>query len=204
MSSPHHLQCFLMGLRVLASVVMSKSSGSRCWCRPLGWEWCLSLLGRRVPAVQVPFCRAWCLAASCPTLSRGWSSADVRGRLGKEPSLLPRGSSAALSWPRMVPVLMPILGGSLENSPVSCRAPDGVCCLQPWDTCCLALLPGILHAGRNSRALARSRDNQSPPGQGAWGREERKPAAVFFQNILLTSNSLQHDSSASALFPSSE
>lgn len=73
------------------------------------------------------------------------------GRLGREPSLLPGVSSAALSWARMVPVLMPILRSPLESSPMSCRAPHGACCLQLQDTCCLASVPGILHAGRNSQ-----------------------------------------------------
>lgn len=94
-------------------------------------------------------------------LSRGWYSADVRGRLGREPSLLPGVSSAALRWARMVPGLMAILGGPLESSPVPCRAPDGARCWQPQGTCCLASLPGILHAGRNSCAPARSRHGQS-------------------------------------------
>lgn len=117
-------------------------------------------------------------------LSRGWYSGDACGSVGREPSLLPGVSSAALSWTRMVPVLMPILEGPLQSSPMSCRAPDGACCRQPQGTCCLASLPGILHAGRNSRALARSHHGWSPPRQGAWGRGVRKPVAVFSQNIL--------------------
>lgn len=42
-------------------------------------------------------------------LSRGWYSADVHGRLGTEPSLLPGVSSAASSWARVVPYRCPSL-----------------------------------------------------------------------------------------------
>lgn len=68
MSSPCHLPCFLKGLRVLARVVTLKSSSSQCWC--LVWhESSVSLLRRSMLGVQVPFCRAWGLAAPCPMLS---------------------------------------------------------------------------------------------------------------------------------------
>lgn len=130
MSSSHHLQCFLMGLRVLAGVVLSKVQQQPVPASEM----------RMVPLLageEHTGCSGTLLQGSVPcsllshTLSRGWYSANVRGRLGKEPSLLPGVSSAALSWARMVPVLIPILGGPLESSPVSCRAPDGVHCQQP-------------------------------------------------------------------------
>lgn len=55
MSSPCHLQCFLMGLRVLARVVRLKSSSSQCWC--MVWhEGSVSLLRRSMLGVEVPVC----------------------------------------------------------------------------------------------------------------------------------------------------
>lgn len=73
--------------------------------------------------ISVPICSPLPIA-----LSRGWYSADVHGRPGREPSLFPGASSAALSLVRMVPVFMPSRGGPLEGSPMLCRVLDGVWC----------------------------------------------------------------------------
>lgn len=84
------------------------------------------------------------------TLSRGWYS-DVRGRPEGEPSLLLGVSSAALSWARIVPVLMPTLGVPLESSPLSHRAPDEAHWQQSWGTCCLMCCLTSLPAQRQEQ-----------------------------------------------------
>lgn len=60
--------------------------------------------------------------------SRGWYSADVHGRSGREPSLLPGASSAALSlgWSPNLCLALQVLWKGL--SPMLCRVLDGVCC----------------------------------------------------------------------------
>lgn len=104
----------------------------------------------------------------------------------------------------MVPVLMPILGCPLESSYMSCRAPDVVHCQQSWASQLSRLSTWHPELGQKQPCSSQELPWQLPPRQGAQGRGVRKPAAMFFQNILLPSNSLQRDSLASALFLSSK